>query len=173
MYYNLDNQQVISLSGKLDSGIDFSDVCHMILGRWAQVLAVVSSLLTLLGGAIVYWILLSNFFFNVVNFIYRKSIYYPLTRGHSTSDCVYRGVVVCYCTKACQQYYNIKSKHLKFHTLLYKNCNKSNTVIVNQFLRYPILYSKRKNESNLFKYIQKHFLSGCGAPVSGCYRNCF
>ncbi|XP_052689089.1 sodium-coupled neutral amino acid transporter 9-like [Crassostrea angulata] len=59
--------------GKLDSGIDFSDVCHMILGRWAQVLAVVSSLLTLLGGAIVYWILLSNFFFNVVNFIYHHS----------------------------------------------------------------------------------------------------
>ncbi|XP_061192567.1 neutral amino acid transporter 9-like isoform X1 [Saccostrea echinata] len=59
--------------GKTDSGLDFSDVCRISLGRWAQVLAVVSSLLTLLGGAIVYWILMSNFIYNVVNFIYHHS----------------------------------------------------------------------------------------------------
>ncbi|XP_022319194.2 neutral amino acid transporter 9-like [Crassostrea virginica] len=65
--------KAMQTTGKLDSGVDFSDVCHMSLGRWAQILAVVSSLLTLLGGAIVYWILLSNFFYNVVNFIYHHS----------------------------------------------------------------------------------------------------
>jgi hypothetical protein len=50
----------------------FSDVCKYYLGRWAQYLAVGSSLLTLLGGAIVYWILMTNFLYNVVLFIYRK-----------------------------------------------------------------------------------------------------
>ncbi|KAK3090804.1 hypothetical protein FSP39_014787 [Pinctada imbricata] len=51
--------------------MDFSDVCGQYLGRWAQILAVGSSLLTLLGGGIVYWILMSNFMYNVVTFIYR------------------------------------------------------------------------------------------------------
>jgi len=52
--------------------IDFSDVCKYYLGKWAQYLAIGSSLLTLLGGAIVYWILMTNFLYNVVLFIYRK-----------------------------------------------------------------------------------------------------
>jgi hypothetical protein len=34
---------------------------------WAQYLAVGSSLLTLLGGAIVYWILMTNFLYNVLH----------------------------------------------------------------------------------------------------------
>ncbi|XP_056019977.1 neutral amino acid transporter 9-like isoform X2 [Ostrea edulis] len=60
-------------AGKVESGLDFSDVCRLTLGRWAQILAVISSLLTLMGGAIVYWILMSNFLYNVVNFIYHHS----------------------------------------------------------------------------------------------------
>lgn len=50
--------------------IEFSDVCRQYLGRWAEVIAFFSSLLTLLGGMIVYWILISNFLYNVVAFIY-------------------------------------------------------------------------------------------------------
>ncbi|XP_045159989.2 sodium-coupled neutral amino acid transporter 9-like isoform X2 [Mercenaria mercenaria] len=53
--------------------IEFSDVCKEYLGRWAEVIAFVSSLLTLLGGMIVYWILLSNFLYNVVTFIYHHA----------------------------------------------------------------------------------------------------
>ncbi|XP_067679862.1 neutral amino acid transporter 9-like [Haliotis asinina] len=51
---------------------EFSDVCGYYLGRWAEIGAVICSLLTLLGGAIVYWILMSNFLYNVVSFIYYK-----------------------------------------------------------------------------------------------------
>ncbi|XP_046355511.2 sodium-coupled neutral amino acid transporter 9-like [Haliotis rufescens] len=51
---------------------EFSDVCGYYLGRWAEIGAVICSLLTLLGGAIVYWILMSNFLYNVVTFIYYK-----------------------------------------------------------------------------------------------------
>ncbi|KAL5022552.1 hypothetical protein ScPMuIL_001707 [Solemya velum] len=53
--------------------LEFSDVCHRYLGRGAEVIAVVSSLLSLIGGMIVYWILMSNFLYNVVSFIYRNS----------------------------------------------------------------------------------------------------
>lgn len=52
--------------------VDFSDVCKYYLGKWAQYLAVGSSLLTLLCSAIVYWILMTNFLYNVVLFIYHK-----------------------------------------------------------------------------------------------------
>jgi len=52
--------------------LEFSDVCRQYLGRWAEGLAFVSSLLTLLGGMIVYWILISNFLYNIVLFIYGK-----------------------------------------------------------------------------------------------------
>jgi hypothetical protein len=54
--------------------LEFSDVCRHYYGKWAEYIAVASSLLTLLGGMIVYWILMTNFLYNVVNFIYRKSM---------------------------------------------------------------------------------------------------
>ncbi|OWF48889.1 sodium-coupled neutral amino acid transporter 9-like [Mizuhopecten yessoensis] len=60
-------------SDSMSEALDFSDVCRHYLGRWAQILAVVSSLLTLMGGAIVYWILMSNFLYNIVTFIYHKA----------------------------------------------------------------------------------------------------
>lgn len=52
--------------------MEFSDVCNHYLGRGAEVIAVISSLLSLVGGMIVYWILMSNFLYNVVSFIYRE-----------------------------------------------------------------------------------------------------
>lgn len=50
--------------------VEFSDVCRHYLGRWAEWIAFGSSILTLLGGMIVYWILISNFLYNIVTFIY-------------------------------------------------------------------------------------------------------
>ncbi|XP_041358172.1 sodium-coupled neutral amino acid transporter 9-like [Gigantopelta aegis] len=50
--------------------LEFSDVCRHYFGKWSELVAVVCSLLTLLGGAIVYWILMSNFLFHVVSFLY-------------------------------------------------------------------------------------------------------
>ena len=63
---------VLSLTAVANEVLEFSDVCRYYLGRWAEVAAFISSLLTLLGGMIVYWILISNFLYNIVAFIYRK-----------------------------------------------------------------------------------------------------
>jgi len=50
--------------------LDFSDVCAHYLGRWAEILSVVFSLVALVGGAVVYWVLMSNFLFHTVTFIH-------------------------------------------------------------------------------------------------------
>lgn len=69
-YIILKSVQGYSKEGSL---VEFSDICKYYLGKWAQYLAVASSLMTLLGGAIVYWILMSNFLYKVVLFIYHQT----------------------------------------------------------------------------------------------------
>lgn len=49
---------------------DFSKVCQHYLGRWVEVVSVVFSLISLLGAVVVYWVLMSNFLFHSVSFIY-------------------------------------------------------------------------------------------------------
>jgi len=53
-----------------NTDIDFSDVCRHYLGHWAAILSVIFSLIALLGGAVVYWVLMSNFLFHTVTFIH-------------------------------------------------------------------------------------------------------
>ncbi|RUS75848.1 hypothetical protein EGW08_016394 [Elysia chlorotica] len=48
---------------------EFSDVVRIYLGRVFEVAAIVCSLVTLLGGCIVYWILMSNFLYHIGVFI--------------------------------------------------------------------------------------------------------
>ena len=52
--------------------LEFSDVCKHYLGRPGEICAVIFSVITLLGGAIVYWVLMSNFLYNIVFFIDSK-----------------------------------------------------------------------------------------------------
>lgn len=52
---------------------EFSDACYQLLGRWAQVVTVASSFITLIGTLLVYWILMSNFLFHTVSYIYEYS----------------------------------------------------------------------------------------------------
>jgi len=62
---------IVSVSGLVgNANIDFSDVCRYYLGRWAEILSVIFSLIALLGGAVVYWVLMSNFLFHTVTFIH-------------------------------------------------------------------------------------------------------
>ncbi|RWS27008.1 amino acid permease F13H10.3-like protein [Leptotrombidium deliense] len=49
---------------------EFGDACYLIFGRWAQIVCIFSSLVTLIGTCVVYWILMSNFLFNVVDYVY-------------------------------------------------------------------------------------------------------
>lgn len=44
------------------------DLCRFLLGRWAEVIARIFSLIVMLGANIVYWILMSNFLFFTVNY---------------------------------------------------------------------------------------------------------
>jgi hypothetical protein len=53
---------------------DFAILCKRFLGRWAQVTALVFSVLTLLGASIVYWVLMSNFMYHTVDFIHQAII---------------------------------------------------------------------------------------------------
>ena len=46
----------------------------ILLGRWAELLATGFSVLAILGAAIVYWILMSNFLFNTVQFIHDEIV---------------------------------------------------------------------------------------------------
>ncbi|KAI8774225.1 sodium-coupled neutral amino acid transporter 9 [Biomphalaria glabrata] len=50
--------------------VEFSDAVKCYLGRITEGVAILCSLLTLLGGCIVYWILMSNFLYHIGIFIY-------------------------------------------------------------------------------------------------------
>lgn len=53
--------------------LDFTDICKYYLGRWGEWVSVFTSLLSLVCATIVYWILLSNFLYNGVDFVYGES----------------------------------------------------------------------------------------------------
>ncbi|KAK2157177.1 hypothetical protein LSH36_196g03032 [Paralvinella palmiformis] len=63
-----------------DSGVEFSDIAKIYLGKWGEYTSVIFSLITLLGAAIVYWVLMSNFLYHSVTFIYNQ-----VTDGHNAS----------------------------------------------------------------------------------------
>ncbi|KAJ8916585.1 hypothetical protein NQ315_000229 [Exocentrus adspersus] len=56
--------------GMLGQTFEVPDLCRMLIGRWAEVLAKIFSLVVLIGANIVYWILMSNFLYNSVVFLY-------------------------------------------------------------------------------------------------------
>lgn len=51
--------------------IEFSDVCYHLLGRSAHIISLFSSLITLIGGCIVYWVLMTNFLDHIITFVYQ------------------------------------------------------------------------------------------------------
>lgn len=58
--------------GILGQNTEVPDLCRMLIGKWAEILAKIFSLVVLIGANIVYWILMSNFLYNSVVFIYGK-----------------------------------------------------------------------------------------------------
>ncbi|KYN38046.1 Putative amino acid permease F13H10.3 [Trachymyrmex septentrionalis] len=52
------------------SDIEVLDLCRIYLGKWAEHIARIFSIAVLLGATIAYWILMANFLYNSVNFIY-------------------------------------------------------------------------------------------------------
>lgn len=49
---------------------EFSDICRLLMGKWAEWLSVWFSFIILLGGSIVYWVFMSNFLYNTGVYIY-------------------------------------------------------------------------------------------------------
>ncbi|EFA05454.2 Putative amino acid permease F13H10.3-like Protein [Tribolium castaneum] len=56
--------------GVIGQNGEVCDLCRALIGRWAEILAKVFSLVVLIGANIVYWILMSNFFYHSVQFFY-------------------------------------------------------------------------------------------------------
>lgn len=73
---------------------EFGDLCGLLLGRWAELLATGFSVLAILGAAIVYWVLMSNFLFSTVQYIHDEvvgtndtdtGVYCPKNVTHATN----------------------------------------------------------------------------------------
>ena len=60
----------LSVSGARYGTMEFTDVCGYYLGRWGTYISTFFSLAALTGAAIVYWVLMSNFLYNSVKYIY-------------------------------------------------------------------------------------------------------
>lgn len=59
-------------SGLVGQNNEVSDLCRMLIGKWAEIVAKIFSLIVLIGANIVYWILMSNFLFNSVQFLHGR-----------------------------------------------------------------------------------------------------
>ncbi|XP_015922770.1 sodium-coupled neutral amino acid transporter 9 homolog [Parasteatoda tepidariorum] len=62
-----------------NSAVEFPDFCRYLLGPWAERIATFFSLIPLLGGAVVYWVLMSNFLYFIGVYAYETYM------GHSPS----------------------------------------------------------------------------------------
>lgn len=49
---------------------EVANLAKLLLGRWAEIIAKVFSMVVLLGANVVYWVLMSNFLYNSVIFFY-------------------------------------------------------------------------------------------------------
>jgi len=105
-------QMVVSVPGlKGSEHIDFSDVCRHYLGHWAEILSIIFSLIALLGGAVVYWVLMSNFLFHSVTFIYGLFLCFS-TELH-VSHCSCRVGLISFVSKSQWQITNFLTKIFK------------------------------------------------------------
>jgi sodium-coupled neutral amino acid transporter 9 len=60
------------VTGEVNSDGEVAELATLLLGRWAGYIAKLFSLLVLLGAVIVYWVLMSNFLYHSVDYIYGK-----------------------------------------------------------------------------------------------------
>ena len=62
--------------------MEFVDICKTHLGRSGEFVAIVFSLVAIIGATIVFWVLMSNFLYNSGMFIHGKDIHVCfVTRG--------------------------------------------------------------------------------------------
>lgn len=56
----------------VDQNIEVPELCQLLIGKWAEILARIFSIVVLIGADIVYWILMSNFLYYSVYLIHGK-----------------------------------------------------------------------------------------------------
>lgn len=61
--------------------LEFSDVVRHYLGQWGEYVSVIFSVLSLVGATVVYWILMSNFLYNTVLFIFCMHLFSMLFKN--------------------------------------------------------------------------------------------
>ncbi|UXI21571.1 MAGUK p55 subfamily member 5 [Sarcoptes scabiei] len=66
---------------------EFTDLCSMLLGNVAHKISQISSMSILAGGAIVYWVLMSNFLRHIISFVYQVE-FLNMTIGLNSSSVV-------------------------------------------------------------------------------------
>lgn len=65
-------ESIVLISEGGGENIEVLDLSRIYLGKWAQYIAKIFSIAVLLGATIAYWVLMANFLYNSVNFIYGK-----------------------------------------------------------------------------------------------------
>ena len=79
--------------------MEFVDICKTHLGRSGEFVAIVFSLVAIIGATIVFWVLMSNFLYNSGMFIHGKDIHVCFV-SRSDNGCVVYAVwcgVVVWC----------------------------------------------------------------------------
>jgi len=71
--------QVYTIHSRTMKISEFGDLCGILLGRWAEYVATIFSVLAILGAAVVYWVLMSNFLYSTVSFIHDNVVGYNIT----------------------------------------------------------------------------------------------
>ncbi|KAI3384509.1 hypothetical protein SNEBB_011410 [Seison nebaliae] len=75
----LESRNAVHIPGT--SIIEFTDICKYYFGRTGELASLAFSLLSILGGAIVYWILMSNFLYTLVTYMYTS-----IEHGSNSTD---------------------------------------------------------------------------------------
>jgi len=73
------------VTGKANNDGEVAELATMLLGQWAGYIAKMFSVMVLLGAVIVYWILMSNFLYHSVDYVYGKQANYALQCVHVIS----------------------------------------------------------------------------------------
>ncbi|GLV36702.1 prestin [Carabus blaptoides fortunei] len=60
----------VNESHGLGDNDEVAHLCKQLLGRWAEIIAKIFSMIVLIGANIVYWVLMSNFLYNTVVFLH-------------------------------------------------------------------------------------------------------
>jgi len=66
------HESIVCISEGGGENIEVLELSRIYLGKWAEYIAKIFSIAVLIGATVAYWVLMANFLYNIVNFIYGK-----------------------------------------------------------------------------------------------------